>query len=296
MAVRHIPENGAVPAGGGMPPWPAGEGGAMGGDGGMAEGDVEAAGGRDPHPGEGLTRQARNRLRTRRRILDAGMDLFTHQGYDGTTIQEIADAADIALRTFYYHFDSKAGLAMAWFTDWGEDLAAAVDAQPVSASPIEVLTGALAAMAAKGYPGAGAWSDPEGRPSLPPQARALLQVEEPAFVGLIYQRLVIGFRRLAGVFRQRLGYAADAWEPYAIASAILSMWFVAVHGSDDMVGRGVAPPPFHVTVQQAFSAYAEGLEQLWADRPPTGTPPPDPQSDPPPDPPATDVPSTSTGS
>ena len=42
------------------------------------------------------TRQARNRLRTRRRILDAGMGLFTTQGYEKTTIQEIADAEDAA--------------------------------------------------------------------------------------------------------------------------------------------------------------------------------------------------------
>lgn len=247
----------------------------MGGDDGVAAGDG-ARGAFDPPaeaPRRATTRQARNRMRTRKRILDAGLDLFARQGYEHTTIQEIADAADIAVRTFYYHFDSKAALAMAWFSDWSEDLAAAVDAQPASASPGELLTGALAAMAAKGYPGSVAWSDEKGRPTLPPPAPAILQIQEPALVGLIYDRLVVGYRRLAGVFRERLGYPEDAWEPYAVASAILAMWFVAVHGSQDMVERGVAPPPFHDTVQRAFAAYAHGLEALWAGRTPPAPPP-----------------------
>lgn len=238
----------------------------------MGSGDAAGAGHR-PEPVDRSkapktpSRQVRNRMRTRKRIMDAAIELFTRQGYEKTTIQEIADAADIAVRTFYYHFDSKAGLAMAWFTDWSDDLEAAVDAQPPSASPADLLMGALASLVAKGYPGGMAWADAEGRPSVPPQVQALLQVSDPAFAGVVYQRLVAGYRRLAGVLRARLGYADDAWEPYAITGALLSLWFVGVHGSQDMIARGFAAPPAQVSVQRALTAYSQGLEQLWVDRP-----------------------------
>ena len=213
-----------------------------------------------------LSRQARNRLRTRARILQAAFELLSRQGYEKTTIQEIADAADIALRTFYYHFDSKASLAMAWFHDWSDDLAAAIDAQPPDADPAELVTGALAFMTAKGYPGAMAWTDADGRPALPPPAMILFEEADPAFAGLVYHRLVAGFRRLSGVFRERLGYDEDAVEPYALASAVLSLWFVGVHGSHDAVARGRRPPSGQELARQTFGFYVGGLERLWEGR------------------------------
>lgn len=224
-------------------------------------------------PGPTPTRQQRNRLRTRARILEAAVDLFGRQGYQQTTVQEIADHADIALRTFYYHFDSKPAVAVAWFEDWADDLSGALQAQPDDASPLDLLAGALASMAGKGYPGSTTWEDGVGRPTMPPQAWALLEEADPALAGLVYQRLALGLRRVAELFRQRLGYGADDWEPYVIASSVVSMWFVAVHGTHDRLQRGAVPPSFHETVERAFRAYATGLEHLWAGRAP-GQPPP----------------------
>lgn len=45
--------------------------------------------------------------RTRARLLAAALDLFTHQGYDRTTVAEIAAAAGVTEMTFYRHFGSK---------------------------------------------------------------------------------------------------------------------------------------------------------------------------------------------
>lgn len=50
---------------------------------------------------------------TRERILAAAVDLFADLGYDGTTIADITDAAQITTGSFYYHFDSKESLASA---------------------------------------------------------------------------------------------------------------------------------------------------------------------------------------
>jgi AcrR family transcriptional regulator len=52
-------------------------------------------------------RVARRRAQVRQRILDVAEKLIAERGVDGVTVDEIADAADIARRSFYHHFESK---------------------------------------------------------------------------------------------------------------------------------------------------------------------------------------------
>ncbi|MDI5938274.1 TetR/AcrR family transcriptional regulator [Micromonospora sp. PTRAS2] len=49
----------------------------------------------------------RKRERTRQAIVDAAVDLFERHGYEGTTIADIAAAAEIGTRTFFSYFASK---------------------------------------------------------------------------------------------------------------------------------------------------------------------------------------------
>jgi AcrR family transcriptional regulator len=49
----------------------------------------------------------RKKQRTREAIVEAAFQLFDERGFDGTTIADIADAADIAPRTFFSYFPSK---------------------------------------------------------------------------------------------------------------------------------------------------------------------------------------------
>ncbi len=53
------------------------------------------------------SRIERRRARVRQRILDVAEALVRSRGVDAVTIEEITEAADVARRPFYHHFDSK---------------------------------------------------------------------------------------------------------------------------------------------------------------------------------------------
>ena len=44
---------------------------------------------------------------TRERILDVASELFTEQGYDGTSLREIADRLGVTKAALYYHFRAR---------------------------------------------------------------------------------------------------------------------------------------------------------------------------------------------
>lgn len=57
-----------------------------------------------------VSRRVRKKERTRQRIYEAAMALFTERGFDNVTIEEICEAADVAKATFFLHFRTKASL------------------------------------------------------------------------------------------------------------------------------------------------------------------------------------------
>jgi len=56
------------------------------------------------------TRRAERAERTRRRIVEAATSLFDSRGYAATTIEAIAEQADVAAETVYSRFRTKANL------------------------------------------------------------------------------------------------------------------------------------------------------------------------------------------
>jgi AcrR family transcriptional regulator len=57
-----------------------------------------------------LGRRERRKLEVRDKIYNAARDLFVKQGFDATTVDEIARVADVAPATFFNHFQSKQAL------------------------------------------------------------------------------------------------------------------------------------------------------------------------------------------
>ncbi|PRY39661.1 TetR/AcrR family transcriptional regulator [Umezawaea tangerina] len=91
-----------------------------------------------------MTVRDRKRVRTRRALVDAATELFGRQGYERTTIAEIADAADVGARTFFSYFESKEELL---FPDHEARVRAAlecVERRGPDERPAEVLLRAIA--------------------------------------------------------------------------------------------------------------------------------------------------------
>jgi AcrR family transcriptional regulator len=65
---------------------------------------------------------------TRARILEAALDLFSEQGFEGTTLQQIADRLGLTKAALYYHFRSKDDLLWALHTPAAADLDRLLDA------------------------------------------------------------------------------------------------------------------------------------------------------------------------
>ena len=65
---------------------------------------------------------------TRTRILDVALELFSEHGFDGTTLQQIADRLGFTKAALYYHFRSKDDLLRALIAPAIADLDALLDA------------------------------------------------------------------------------------------------------------------------------------------------------------------------
>ncbi len=87
----------------------------------------------------GTRRAAAQRLKMRRELSAAAMELFATKGYEATTVDEIAAAAGVARRTFFRHFRSK---EEAIFPDHDDTLVraeAVLDAAPPHENPLDTV-------------------------------------------------------------------------------------------------------------------------------------------------------------
>ena len=84
--------------------------------------------------------------RTRQQIVDAALDLFIQRGFDQTTMEEIAERAEIGSSTLYRYFPSKDQVILEplmGFTEMGEHLRDRPADEPLAVALGEAIKGAL---------------------------------------------------------------------------------------------------------------------------------------------------------
>ncbi|MFI6639908.1 TetR/AcrR family transcriptional regulator [Streptomyces sp. NPDC050504] len=85
----------------------------------------------------------RKKQRTHNALLRAALHLFSTQGYERTTVDEIAEAVDVSQRTFFRYFASKEDVAFTVQRMVESHFVAAVRARPAAESPFEAMRGAV---------------------------------------------------------------------------------------------------------------------------------------------------------
>ncbi|MFI6283277.1 TetR family transcriptional regulator [Streptomyces sp. NPDC051018] len=94
-------------------------------------------------PAAGL--RERKKQRTRNDLARAALELFIGKGYEQTTVDEIAEAADVSQRTFFRYFASKEEVAFTIQTLIESHFVEAVRERPAHEPPFEAMRRAVLA-------------------------------------------------------------------------------------------------------------------------------------------------------
>ncbi|MDX8521519.1 TetR/AcrR family transcriptional regulator [Mesorhizobium dulcispinae] len=92
---------------------------------------------------EGSGLRERKKRETKKRITEKAIALFLKRGIDQTTLDEIAAAAGISRRTFFYYFTSKDEILLSVLSGIGELLTDAVRSAPAGSTPIDAVWDAV---------------------------------------------------------------------------------------------------------------------------------------------------------
>ncbi|MCE4224401.1 TetR family transcriptional regulator [Methylobacterium sp. C25] len=95
-------------------------------------------------PREGL--RERKRRQTRERIAEAGMRLFLERGFEETTLDAIAEQADIARRTFFHYFNTKESILNSLQDTTEASLRASIARADPGRAPFDVVCEAMLEM------------------------------------------------------------------------------------------------------------------------------------------------------
>jgi AcrR family transcriptional regulator len=89
------------------------------------------------------TLRERKKQRTREALLRIALELFTTQGYEHTTVDEIAESCEVSQRTFFRYFAGKEDVAFAVQEMAEAHFVEAVRARPPHEAPMEALRQAV---------------------------------------------------------------------------------------------------------------------------------------------------------
>jgi len=99
-----------------------------------------------PTPAPKLGLRERKKRRTRQAILSAALELFSDRGYTHTTLEDIAEAAEVSTGTLFAYFPSKEDILFPEERPFYEQLNQRLEQRPSGASTLDVLRELLATL------------------------------------------------------------------------------------------------------------------------------------------------------
>lgn len=93
-----------------------------------------------------MTLAERKRQLVRDELGDAALRLLARQGFEETTVDQLAAAAGVSRRTFFRYFASKEDVVISFVSLVGEELVAEIDARPPGEPPAVAIREAVKAV------------------------------------------------------------------------------------------------------------------------------------------------------
>lgn len=204
-------------------------------------------------------RYERRKAKTRRAIIIAANKLFDTKGYEATTMDDISVAADVAVRTIYLHFDSKAAVLLAGFDDWLDDFIGRFATRPTGEPLDKMMDGVLADLTAAG------WTDDRPLDEMQSMHPVLEFIGQgsPEIAGHIMQGWVAAQKRLTEILREHSGLPAEALEPRMEAAAVFAAWMTSVIAfREHFIEKLPLAPTSHDVGELTIRAMVRGLHTL----------------------------------
>jgi AcrR family transcriptional regulator len=197
---------------------------------------------RQPHQEPPRSLRERRRFRTRRTIQAHALRLFADKGFQATTIEDIAAAAEMAPRTFFRYFPTKEEVV--FWAEYPSMLAGFVAARPDDEP-------ALAALHHGIIDGLAAIWDQDGERTL---ERLRLAFRTPALHPRMRQQQAHWAAGLTKILADRLGQRPDNLQVRAVAAAIAAAVWVAAEEWQAQDGRA----ELGALIDQALSTVLNG--------------------------------------
>lgn len=157
----------------------------------------------------------RKKARTRALIAEHALRLFRDRGYDETTVEEIAAAAEVSPSTVFRYFPTKPDLVI--YDDLDERLIEAYRSQPAELSAVQALRAALRS----GFGAA------VGEQLAVQRERERLLRSVPELRAAMLDELSRTLREIAGLVADRAGRPVDDDDVLALAGAMVGLTIAA---------------------------------------------------------------------
>ncbi|GGL11285.1 acyl-CoA-like ligand-binding transcription factor [Planomonospora parontospora] len=198
-----------------------------------------------PRP-EGL--RERKKARTRRTIQEQALRLFAEQGYEATTVEQIAEAAEISPSTFFRYFPTKEDVVVQ--DDYDPVMLAALAAQPAGLAPVPALRAAMREAFAQ--------IPPEEEEQI--RARTRLQLSHPALRARAVDNMIATIDVFTRALSARMdpapaGRAAAGLLARTAAGAVVGAMLAALFSWAEDDG----PRPLADVVDEALALLESGL-------------------------------------
>ncbi len=158
----------------------------------------------------------RKKQRTRAAIQEAALRLIAEQGYNATTCEQIAQAADVSPATFFRYFPTKDDVVLT--DDYDPLLIQALEERPPEETPIQAIRRSMAAALGPIYAADG--------PTI--RARTQLILSVPALRSRMYDAQREAEALIATQLAPRMGGEPNDLRVKVVTSAIASALFISV--------------------------------------------------------------------